>query len=74
LLSVIENWVRFYFNREVLWSYAQVCGTSSAWDNMDMLKFRRRYARLLRDEVARTVLDPAEAKEELRHLMQVFAH
>jgi RNA polymerase sigma-70 factor (ECF subfamily) len=37
------------------------------------LAFRRRYAQLLRDEIAQTVLEPGEVNEELRHLMQVFA-
>jgi RNA polymerase sigma-70 factor (ECF subfamily) len=35
--------------------------------------FNRRYAFLLRDEVAQTVADPGEVEAEVRHLMKVFA-
>jgi len=37
-------------------------------------RFRRRYADLLRDEIAQTVETPAEVEAEVQHLMQVFAH
>jgi hypothetical protein len=37
------------------------------------LSFRRRYAQLLRDEIAQTVMEPGEVQEELQHLMTVFA-
>ena len=36
-------------------------------------RFRRRYAELLRDEIAQTVDTPAEVEAEVQHLMQVFA-
>ena len=35
--------------------------------------FRRRYAQLLRGEIAQTVMEPDEVHEELQHLMTVFA-
>ena len=38
-----------------------------------VLTFRRRYARLLRDEIAQTVIDPSEVNEELQHLMRLFS-
>ncbi len=37
------------------------------------LRFRRRYAEFLRDEILQTVLEPAEAEEELQYLMTVFS-
>ncbi len=37
------------------------------------LRFRRRYAQLLREEIAETVLEPAEAEEELQHLLRIFS-
>lgn len=35
--------------------------------------FNRRYAELIRDEIAQTVADPAEVEAEVQHLMQVFS-
>jgi RNA polymerase sigma-70 factor (ECF subfamily) len=35
-------------------------------------RMRRRYAELFRDEVAQTVADPAEAQDEMRHLISVL--
>ena len=35
-------------------------------------RFRRRYAALLREEIAQTVETPAEVEAEVQHLMQVF--
>ena len=41
---------------------------------MTFLKnFRRRYAQCLREEIAQTVLELAEAGEKLRHLLRFFA-
>ena len=37
------------------------------------LRFRRRYAQFLREEVTQTVIEPGEVEEELRYLMNVFA-
>ena len=57
-------------------SYAQIGAglgmTEQAVKNA-ALRFRRRYAQLLREEIAQTVLEPDEVNEELQHLMQVFA-
>ena len=36
-------------------------------------KFRSRYAQLVREEIARTVSDPAEIETEVQHLKQAFA-
>ena len=36
-------------------------------------RLRRRYRKLLRDEIAQTVADPGEVDEELRHLFAVLA-
>ena len=38
-----------------------------------VLSFRRRYAKLLREEIVQTVADPGEVDAEVRHLMQIFA-
>jgi len=38
-----------------------------------VVTFRRRYAQLLRDEIAQTVMEPEEIPEEMQHLMAVFA-
>jgi len=35
--------------------------------------FNRRYAKLIREEIAQTVADPAEIEAEVQHLKQVFA-
>jgi RNA polymerase sigma-70 factor (ECF subfamily) len=57
-------------------SYAQIGAalglTEQAVKNA-ALRFRRRYAQLLREEIAQTVLEPDEVNEELRHLMQIFS-
>jgi len=34
-------------------------------------RLRQRYGRLLRDEIAETVADPAEVDDEVRHLLAV---
>ena len=36
--------------------------------------FRRRYAELIREEIAETVSDPGEIEAEVKHLKQVFAN
>lgn len=36
-----------------------------------VFRMRRRYAEILRDEVAQTVEDPADVEEEIRHLLRV---
>jgi len=57
-------------------SYAQIGAalgmTEQAVKNA-ALSFRRRYAQLLRDEIAQTVMESGEVQEELQHLMTVFA-
>ena len=56
-------------------SYAQIGAalgmTEQAVKNA-ALTFRRRYAQLLREEIAQTVMEPGEVAEELQHLMTVF--
>ena len=57
-------------------SYAQIGAalgmTEQAVKNA-VVTFRRRYAQLLRDEIAQTVMEPEEIREEMQHLMAVFA-
>ena len=36
-------------------------------------RLRRRYAKLLREEIAGTVADPSEIEDELRHVLEVLA-
>ena len=40
---------------------------------MAALRLRRRYARLVREEVARTVADPAEVEDEIRDLFRALS-
>jgi hypothetical protein len=37
-----------------------------------VLSFRRRYAKLLREEIAQIVINPSEVSEELQHLMRIL--
>ena len=38
-----------------------------------VLRMRRRYAQIFRDEIAQTVADPAEVEDEIRHTFSVLA-
>jgi hypothetical protein len=40
---------------------------------MKVQRLRQAYQRLLRDEIAQTVADPAEAEDEIRHLFSVVS-
>jgi RNA polymerase sigma factor (sigma-70 family) len=56
--------------------YAQVAAQIGITENalkMAVHRLRRRYRELLRAEVARTVLSPAEVDEELRYLISIFS-
>ena len=56
--------------------YAEIAaafGLSEQAMKSAVLRFRRRYAELLRDEIAQTVETPEEVEAEIQHLMQVFA-
>jgi RNA polymerase sigma factor (sigma-70 family) len=56
-------------------SYAQIgtaLGITEQAVKNAALSFRRRYAQLLRDEIAQTVMEPGEVSEELQHLMTAF--
>jgi RNA polymerase sigma-70 factor (ECF subfamily) len=57
-------------------TYAQLAlelGTSEAALKMKVQRLRQAYQRLLRDEIAQTVADPAEAEDEIRHLFSVVS-
>lgn len=57
-------------------TYADVAarlGTSEQAVKNAVHRLRRRYAQFLRDEIAKTVAEPWEVDEELRHLMTIFA-
>ncbi|MCA9258419.1 MAG: hypothetical protein KDA61_04420, partial [Planctomycetales bacterium] len=45
---------------------------SSAAVAMSLHRMRRRYGELLREEVAATVVDPAEIDDEIRNLMEII--
>jgi RNA polymerase sigma-70 factor (ECF subfamily) len=47
--------------------------TTQAALKMATHRLRRRYAELLREEIAHTVADPAEVRDELRHLLAVLS-
>jgi len=56
-------------------SYAQVAaelGISVDAVKMKVHRLRRRFGRLVRDEIAETVADPAQVDDELRHLLEVI--
>ncbi len=50
---------------------AQALGMSEAAVKMAVRRLRQRYGRLLRQEIAHTVADPAEIDDEVRHLLAV---
>lgn len=57
-------------------SYADIgreFGVSEGAVKVAALRLRERYRELLRLEVARTVADPSQAEDELRHLIQVVS-
>lgn len=57
--------------------YAQLAaqlGLTEAAVKMTIHRLRQRYGELLRQEVAQTVVTPAEIDQELRHLLSVLAH
>ena len=56
-------------------SYAKLAerlSTTEAAVKMTVLRMRRRFGEVLREEVAHTVADPAEIDDELRHLLAVL--
>lgn len=58
-------------------SYADIgreFGLSEGAIKVAALRLRERYRELLRMEVARTVADPSQAEDELRHLINVVSH
>lgn len=57
-------------------SYAKLSsalGVAETAVNRQLHNMRQRYRRLLRDEVAQTVADPAEVEDEIRHLCAALA-
>jgi RNA polymerase sigma factor (sigma-70 family) len=57
-------------------SYAQIGASLGKTDQAmrnAVLQFRKRYAAVMRDEIAQTVADPGEVEAELRHIMKVLA-
>lgn len=52
---------------------AVTTGLKEATLRVAIHRLRRRYGELLRAEIARTVADPAEIEDELRHLIRVLA-
>ena len=51
---------------------AERLGTTEAAVKMTVLRMRRRFGEVLREEVAQTVADPAAIDDELRHLLAVL--
>jgi DNA-directed RNA polymerase specialized sigma24 family protein len=57
-------------------SYAELAaklGSGEAALRKEVQRLRHRYGELLREEIARTVADPLEIEEELRHLFRVLS-
>ena len=52
----------------------EALGTTSAAAKMAVHRMRRRYRRLLREEVAQTVADPGDIEDEIRDLFAAFSH
>lgn len=50
---------------------ATACQMSDAAVRMAAMRLRRRYRRLLREEIAQTVTDPSSVDDEIRHLLAV---
>jgi RNA polymerase sigma-70 factor (ECF subfamily) len=48
-------------------------GTTEAAAKMAVHRMRRRYRRLLREEVAQTVADPSDIDDEIRDLFAAFS-
>ncbi len=51
---------------------AQALGISEEAVRAALYRFRKRYKELFREEVARTLTNPFDVDDEIRHLMQVF--
>jgi hypothetical protein len=57
-------------------SYSEMAGklrTTEAALKMTVQRLRRRYAELVREEIAQTVPEPQEVQEELRHLRAILS-
>ena len=52
---------------------AEVLGTTEAAAKMAVHRMRRRYRRLLREEVSQTVADSSDIDDEIRNLFAVFS-
>lgn len=50
---------------------ARELGTSTSAIKSSVHRLRKKYGRLLREEIAQTVADPGEIDDELRHLLAV---
>lgn len=53
---------------------AERLGLSAAAVKVTVHRLRERYRELVRDEIARTVADPVDVDDELRHLAELLAH
>jgi len=51
---------------------ATALGVSEASLRMMVFRMRKRYRTLLHDEIAQTVLDPADVDDEIKHLMRLY--
>ena len=73
--TLFEELKPFLRGAEAPGSYAEVSARTGLKENalrVAVNRLRRRYGELLRDEVARTVADPAEVPEEIRHLINAL--
>jgi len=52
---------------------AEALGTTAAAAKMAVHRMRRRYRRLLREEVSQTLVDPSDADDEIRDLFAAFS-
>ncbi len=71
-----EQLKRFVIGQHEGATYAdagRILGTTEAAAKMAVHRMRRRYRRLLRDEVAQTVADPGDVDDEIRELFATFS-
>ena len=53
--------------------FATRLGTTEAALKMRVKRLRHRYGELIREEILRTLADPAEVEDEMRHLLRVVS-
>jgi RNA polymerase sigma-70 factor (ECF subfamily) len=72
--TLIERFETLWHGGESSYSEAaKALGVSESGIRTAMLRMRRRFAELIREQVAQTVISPADTDEELRYLLRVIS-